>query len=631
VAKGADQGQPDGTPDKHFWTLVLGCVGVVYGDIGTSPLYAFHEAIIAAKATSFAGREAVFGVLSLIVWALLLIVTLKYVFILLRADNHGEGGIFALMALGQSVAKGSAPVILGLGIAGAAFFYGDAVITPAISVLSAVEGLKLVSPAFKDVVLPLAVVILVALFAAQSRGTAKVASFFGPVTVLWFIAIFLGGLAQIITNPDVLVALNPTYGVRFVFKHGLIGLTVLGLVFLAVTGAEALYADLGHFGRKPIQAAWLGLVLPSLVINYFGQGALILARPEAIENTFYLLYPDWALIPMVVLATAATIIASQAVITGAYSVTRQAIQLGLLPRFGITHTSEAVSGQIYMPRVNWMLLVAVLLMVLLFRSSSNLAAAYGVAVTAQMIITSLIAFFVIWRMWGWAIWQVAAVIVPLLFIEQAFFTANMLKLFEGAWVPLLMAASVGLIMVTWVRGARLLAKQTRKHEADLDWLLRRLEAKPPQRVAGTAVFFTADPTAAPTALMHNLKHNRVLHERNIILSIRTEDTPRVPRYERVIVERVSDTFIRVVARYGFMETPSVPKIFEQCRRKDLNVDMSATSFFLSRRNLKPTPKSEMPAWQDHLFVALARSAQDATTYFQIPTDRVVEVGTQVAV
>jgi KUP system potassium uptake protein len=631
VAKGADQGQPDGTPDKHFWTLVLGCVGVVYGDIGTSPLYAFHEAIIAAKATSFAGREAVFGVLSLIVWALLLIVTLKYVFILLRADNHGEGGIFALMALGQSVAKGSAPVILGLGIAGAAFFYGDAVITPAISVLSAVEGLKLVSPAFKDVVLPLAVVILVALFAAQSRGTAKVASFFGPVTVLWFIAIFLGGLAQIITNPDVLVALNPTYGVRFVFKHGLIGLTVLGLVFLAVTGAEALYADLGHFGRKPIQAAWLGLVLPSLVINYFGQGALILARPEAIENTFYLLYPDWALIPMVVLATAATIIASQAVITGAYSVTRQAIQLGLLPRFGITHTSEAVSGQIYMPRVNWMLLVAVLLMVLLFRSSSNLAAAYGVAVTAQMIITSLIAFFVIWRMWGWAIWQVAAVIVPLLFIEQAFFTANMLKLFEGAWVPLLMAASVGLIMVTWVRGARLLAKQTRKHEADLDWLLRRLEAKPPQRVAGTAVFFTADPTAAPTALMHNLKHNRILHERNIILSIKTEDTPRVPRYERVIVERVSDTFIRVVARYGFMETPSVPKIFEQCRRKDLNVDMSATSFFLSRRNLKPTPKSEMPAWQDHLFVALARSAQDATTYFQIPTDRVVEVGTQVAV
>jgi KUP system potassium uptake protein len=630
VAKGADQGPPDGTP-KQFWTLVVGCIGVVYGDIGTSPLYAFKEAINVAKATSFAGREAVFGVLSLILWALLLIVTLKYVILLLRADNHGEGGIFAIMALGQSVAKRSTPVIMGLGIAGAAFFYGDAVITPAISVLSAVEGLKLVSPAFEDLVLPLAVVILVVLFAAQSRGTAQVAIFFGPITVIWFIALFVGGLVQIVANPDVLVALNPWYGIRFLFKHGLIGFTVLGLVFLAVTGAEALYADLGHFGRKPIQIAWLGFVLPALAVNYFGQGALVLSQPETVGDTFYLLYPDWALIPMVVLATAATIIASQAVITGAFSLTRQAIQLGLLPRFGITHTSESMAGQIYLPRVNWMLLIAVLLMVLLFRSSSNLAAAYGVAVTAEMVITSLIAFFVIWRMWGWPIWQVALVIVPLLIIEQTFFAANMLKVFEGAWVPLLMAAVVGLIMVTWIRGARLLAKQTRKHEADLDWLLRRLEAKPPQRVAGTAVFFTGDPTAAPTALMHNLKHNRVLHERNIILSIRTEDVPRVPRYERVIVERVSDTFIRVIARYGFMESPSVPKIFEQCRRKDLNVDMSATSFFLSRRNLKPTPKSEMPMWQDQLFVALARSAQDATTYFHIPTDRVVEVGTQVAV
>jgi KUP system potassium uptake protein len=629
VAKGVEQ--PDDTLDKNFWPLVLGSVGVVYGDIGTSPLYAFHEAIIAAKGSSFAGREAVFGVLSLILWALLLIVTLKYVIILLRADNHGEGGTFALMALGQSVAKRSAPVLLGLGIAGASFFYGDAVITPAISVLSAVEGLKLVSPAFADIILPLAVVILVFLFAAQSRGTAAVAALFGPITLVWFLALIVGGLSYIIPNPDVLVALNPWYGVRFLFTHGLVGLTVLGLVFLAVTGAEALYADLGHFGRKPIQTAWLWLVLPALTINYFGQGALILAHPEAIENTFFLLYPDWALVPMVILATAATIIASQAVITGAYSLTRQAIQLGLLPRFGITHTSESMAGQIYLPRVNWLLLIAVLFMVLLFKSSSNLAAAYGVAVTAQMIIASLMAFFVIWRMWGWKLWQVLVLIVPLLLVEQAFFAANMLKLFEGAWVPLLMAACVGLIMVTWVRGSRLLAKQNRKNEADLDWLMRKLEAKAPHRVAGTAVFFTADPNAAPTALMHNLKHNRVLHERNIILSIRTEDTPRVPRYERVTVDRVTDTFIRVIARYGFMETPSVPKIFEQCRRKDLNVDISATSFFLSRRNLKVTPKSEMPGWQDRLFVALARSAQDATTYFQIPTDRVVEVGTQVAV
>ena len=631
VTKGAEPASTDPVHGEKYWALVIGSIGVVYGDIGTSPLYAFKEAIHAAKATSFAGREAVFGVLSLITWALLLIVTLKYVFILLRADNRGEGGIFALMALSQSVAKRSAPVIMGLGIAGAAFFYGDAVITPAISVLSAVEGLHLVSPVFDHWVLPLTVVILIGLFVVQSRGTAQVAAFFGPITVVWFIALFIGGFIHVVANPDVLVALNPLYGVKFILKHGVVGLTVLGLVFLAVTGAEALYADLGHFGRKPIQTAWLYFVLPALMMNYFGQGALVLSNPAALSSPFYLLYPEWALVPMVILATAATIIASQAVITGAFSLTRQAIQLGLLPRLGITHTSESMAGQIYMPRVNWILLIAVLFMVMLFKNSSALAAAYGVAVTAEMVITSLIAFFLIWRLWGWSVWQTALLIVPLLFIEQAFFAANMLKIFEGAWVPLLMAACVGLVMVTWVRGARLLAKQTRKNEADLDWLLRKLEAKPPHRVPGTAVFFTADPTAAPTALMHNLKHNRILHERNIILSIKTEDIPRVPRYERVTVDRVTDTFIRVVARYGFMETPSVPKILDVCRRKDLNIDMSATSFFLSRRNLKPTPKSEMPAWQDRLFVALARSAQDATTYFQIPTDRVVEVGTQVAV
>ncbi len=629
VAKGFEQ--PDGTPYQNFWPLVVGSVGVVYGDIGTSPLYAFREAVKAAKSTSFAGREAVFGVLSLILWSLLLVVTLKYVLILLRADNKGEGGMFALMALGQSVAKRSAWLIMGLGIAGASFFYGDAVITPAISVLSAIEGLTLVSPAFDRFVVPLSIVVLVALFAAQSHGTAKVASFFGPVTVLWFSVLALGGLYHVIQNPDVLVAVNPWYGIRFLTSHGLIGLTVLGLVFLAVTGAEALYADLGHFGRKPIQTAWFGLVLPALTLNYFGQGALVLQYPAALENPFYLLYPQWALIPMVILATLATIIASQAVITGAFSLTRQAIQLGLLPRFGITHTSESVSGQIYMPRVNWILLIGVLFVVVIFKSSSNLAAAYGLSVTAAMVIDTLLMFFVVWQYWKWPLWRTALIVLPLLFLEQAFLTANFLKVFEGGWVPLSLAACVGLIMVTWLRGSRLLAKQTRKNEADLDWLLRKLEAKPPHRVPGTAVFFTGDPNAAPTALMHNLKHNRVLHERNIILSIKTEDTPRVPRYERVSVDRVSDTFIRVVARYGFMETPSVPKILEQCRRKDLNVDLGATSFFLSRRNLKATPKSEMPGWQDRLFVALARSAQDATTYFQIPTDRVVEVGTQVAV
>jgi KUP system potassium uptake protein len=631
VAKGADHGTPDGVANKQFLALVIGSIGVVYGDIGTSPLYALRVAVTAAKGTSFAGREVIYGVLSLITWALLLVVTLKYVIILLRADNKGEGGMFALMALGQSVARRSTPIIMALGIAGAAFFYGDAVITPAISVLSAVEGLKLISPAFERFVVPLSILILFTLFAVQSRGTAKVASFFGPLTVLWFLALAVAGLAQIAANPGVLVALNPWYGLRFLLNNGLVGLSVLGLVFLAITGAETLYADLGHFGRKPIQAAWFSVVLPALLLNYYGQGALLLARPEALANPFFLLYPEWALPFMVVLATVATVVAAQAVISGTFSLTRQAIQLGLLPRFGITHTSEAISGQIYLPRVNWMLLIAVVIVVLAFHSSSNLAAAYGVAVTAAMVITTLLAIFVVWRYWNWPLWQTAAVMIPLLFLEQIFLTANILKVFEGGWVPLVIAGCIALVMWTWVRGSRLLAKQTRKNEADLDWLLRKLEAKPPHRVAGTAVFFTADPTAAPTALMHNLKHNRVLHERNIILSIKTEDVPRVPRYERVTVDRVTDTFIRVVARYGFMETPSVPKILESCRRKDLNIDMSATSFFLSRRNLKPTPKSEMPGWQDRLFVALARSAQDATTYFQIPTDRVVEVGTQVAV
>jgi KUP system potassium uptake protein len=631
AGQGAENGAEGSLGSRHFWTLVLGSIGVVYGDIGTSPLYAFREAVHAAKGTSIIGREAVFGVLSLIFWALMLIVTIKYVLVLLRADNRGEGGMFALMALGQSVAKRSAPLILGLGIAGASFFYGDAVITPAISVLSAIEGLKLISPAFDRVVLPLSLVVLIALFVAQSRGTAKVASFFGPITTVWFLALAVGGIVHIVDNPTVLAAINPWYGMKFLLTHGLLGLTVLGLVFLAVTGAEALYADLGHFGRKPIQTAWLGFVLPALTLNYFGQGALVLSHPDAIENPFYRLYPEWALVPMVILATMATVIACQAVITGAFSLTRQAIQLGLLPRFAIKHTSESVAGQIYLPRVNYLLLVGVVLMVILFRDSSSLASAYGVSVTATMVITSLMAFFVIWRYWGWPLWKVTLLMVPLLVIEQTFFMANILKIFEGAWVPLVIAIAVALLMYTWVRGAKLLSQITRKNEADLDWLVRKLEAKPPTRVPGTAVFLTSDVDAAPTCLMHNLKHNRVLHERNIVLSIRTEDTPRVPRHERVEVDRSSETFIKVIARYGFMETPSIPKILESCRRKDLNIDIGATSFFLSRRSLRPTPKSAMPGWQERLFIWLARSAEDATTYFQIPTDRVVEVGTQVAI
>jgi KUP system potassium uptake protein len=565
------------------------------------------------------------------VWTMLLIVTLKYVIVLLNADNKGEGGTFALMALGQSVAKRSASLILMLGVIGAAFFYGEAVLTPAISVLSAVEGLKLVAPQSDHLVLPLTAAILVLLFLLQSRGTAKVAQYFGPIMLAWFVALAAGGIVHIIDDPRVFVALNPVLGVRFILTHGMVGLVVMGLVFLAVTGAAALYADLGHFGRKPIQLSWLAMVQPALILNYFGQGALLMANPEAIDNPFYRLYPGWALIPMVVLATVATVIASQAVITGAFSFTWQAIQLGLVPRLAVRHTSASIAGQIFLPRVNQMLFVGVLIVTLTFRSSGNLAAAYGLSVTATMVVDSLMAFFVVWRCWGWPVWKTSILMVPLLQVEQAFLTANVLKIEEGGWLPLVTALAITLIMLTWVRGSASLMKATRKNEAELEWLVRKLEAKPPYRVPGTAVFLTGDPSSAPTSLMHNLKHNRVLHERNIILTIKTEDTPRVPRHERIEIDHVADRFIRVIAHYGFMETPSVPKIIEHCRRKDLNIEIAATSFFLSRRSLRPTLKSEMPRWQERLFIWLAGRAEDATEFFRIPNDRVVEVGTQVMV
>jgi KUP system potassium uptake protein len=518
-----------------------------------------------------------------------------------------------------------------LGVAGAAFFYGDAVITPAISVLSAVEGIKLIAPQTEAAIIPVTLVILAILFALQSRGTEKVARFFGPITLVWFAVLAVGGLTHIVDDVRVFHALNPLLGIQFVLSHGAVGLAVMGLIFLVVTGAEALYADLGHFGRKPIQLAWLWVVQPSLIINYFGQGALLLSDSTAIANPFYLLYPSWSLIPMLVLATVATVIASQAVITGAFSFTRQAIQLGLLPRLEIRHTSEAVAGQIYLPRINQTLFVGVLLVVLTFRSSTNLSAAYGLSVTATMVIDTLMAGIVVWRCWHWPQWKAAILIVPLLIIELAFLSANLLKIPEGGWLPLSTGGVICVIVYTWMRGSRSLARATRKSETDLEWLVRRLDTKPPVRVPGTAVFLTGDPSAAPTALLHNLKHNRVLHERNIILSIKTEEVPRVQRHQRVEISNVGNTFVRVVAHYGFMETPSVPKIVEHCRRKDLNIDISATSFFLSRRSLKTTLKSEMPPWQERLFIWLAGRAEDATEYFRIPNDRVVEVGTQVLV
>ncbi len=619
-----------------LWGLAVGSIGVVYGDIGTSPLYAFREAIIAASGPEHGvlERATVLGVMSLILWALFIIVTLKYVVILLRADNNGEGGTLTLMALASRavgrVSRAGGIVAL-LGIVSAALFYGDAVITPALSVLSAVEGVDVATPAFHEYVVPLTVVILLVLFAVQSRGTAKVAALFGPIMLIWFVAIALPGLVWIGNDPGVLWALNPFYGIDFLLQHGIVGLFTLGAVFLAVTGAEALYADLGHFGRRPIQVAWLAIVLPSLAVNYLGQGALVFAHPKAIENPFFLMYPDWALIPMVVLATVATVIASQAVITGAYSLTSQAIQLGLLPRFEVRHTSAEQAGQIYMPRVNGLLLVGVLLLVALFRSSSALASAYGIAVTGTMVVTCMMAFIVIWRMWRWSPWAAAALMVPFLVIDLTFLSANMLKVVQGGWVPLALGGVVMLVMYTWRRGSRILFAKTRRLETPLDDLVRILEKKPPQRVPGTAVFLTSDPKSAPTALMHSLKHYKVLHEKNVILSVETMHTPRVEADKRVRIEPVGSTFMRVQLRFGYMETPNIPKALAIARKLGWQFDIMSTSFFLSRRALRPAPHSGMPRWQDRLFITLARSANDATDYFQIPTDRVVEVGTQVTV
>jgi KUP system potassium uptake protein len=617
---------------NRFWLLTLGSIGVVYGDIGTSPLYALREAVSAAAGAGGAPtREAVLGVLSLILWALIVVVTLKYVVILLRADNKGEGGTLALMALAQhALGKSAGPVVL-LGIISGALFYGDAVITPALSVLSAVEGLKIVTPAFDAYVVPLTAVILIALFAAQSYGTARVAALFGPITLVWFFAIAFAGLWHIAADPSVLAAINPLYGVRFLAGHGMIGLITLGAVFLAVTGAEALYADLGHFGRLPIQTAWAAVVLPSLMLNYLGQGALVLADPKAIENPFFLMYPDWALLLMVGLATAATVIASQAVITGAYSLTQQAIQLGLLPRFEIRHTSATQVGQIYLPRVNVLLLAGVLLLVMLFRSSSALASAYGIAVTGTMVVTGLMAIVVVAKDWRWPLWGAVALIAPFLLIDLTFLGANMLKVFEGGWMPLLLGALVMVVMYTWRRGSRLLFEKTRKTEVPLEPLVASLERKPPLRVPGTAVFFTSDPSCAPTAMMHSLKHYKVLHENNVILTIEHAGVPRVDPAERVQIEPLGETFSRVRLRFGFMESPNVPKALAIARRHGWQFDIMSTSFFLSRRALKPAARSGMPRWQDRLFIGLARSANDATDYFQIPTERVVEVGTQVTI
>jgi KUP system potassium uptake protein len=576
-------------------------------------------------------RELIISILSLLIWALILTVSIKYVLILLRADNKGEGGSLTLVALTQlALGRRSLPVLM-MGMAGAALFYGDAAITPAISVLSALEGLKLVAPSFESYVLPGALAILIALFAVQSRGTGKVAAFFGPLTLLWFITMGGLGLLHIADDWEVFLAFNPYYGVAFLVTHPGTAFSILGSVCLAVTGAEALYADLGHFGRRPIRVAWGTVVFPALALNYLGQGALVLSNPDTIANPFFLLAPPWLLLPLVVLATLATIVASQAVITGAFSLTRQAIQLGLLPRLEVRFTSETHQGQIYLPRVNWLLLAAVVTLVLLFGSSSSLASAYGIAVFGTMVVTTVLACVVMSRSWGWGPVKTGLVMIPLLLIDLTFLSSNLVKLLDGGYVPLIIAGVFFLLMYTWVKGTRILFEKTRKIDVPLIELVQMLEKSPPHRVKGTAVFLTSDPDTAPAALLHNLKHNKVLHEKNVILTVRSEDIPRVEDEDRVGIEHVGDSFWRIRLSYGYMETPNIPRGLAILRKQGFKVDIMATSFFLSRRSIRPATHSGMPLWQDKVFIGLAKSASDATDFFQIPTGRVVEVGTQVTV
>jgi KUP system potassium uptake protein len=617
---------------ERFWALTLGSVGVVFGDIGTSPLYAMREALAHTKGG--ASEMAVLGVVSLVFWALVLVVTVKYVIFVMRADNKGEGGTLALMALAQRALGHRSTFIFILGICGAALFYGDGLITPAISVLSAAEGLKdapSIGQHFAPYVLPVAAGILIALFLVQSRGTAQVGRFFGPITVVWFLTLAGMGLTYIVQMPSILRGLSPYYGVHLLINNGWVGFAILGSVFLVVTGAEALYADMGHFGKAPIRAAWLGIAFPCLMLNYLGQGALVLLHPSTQANPFFLMIPKFAYWPIMALTTAATVIASQAVITGAFSMTQSAVQLGLLPRIDIRRTSETVAGQIFVPQVNTLLLVGVLALLVVFQNSSNLAAAYGIAVTGTMVITMLLAFVVARHHWKWRLGTTLLFVVPLISIDLFFLGANVLKIPQGGWFPLSFGAALMVVMWTWTRGAQILTVKARRDSIPLVELSEILKARSLSRAAGTAIFLTSDPETAPVALMHNLKHNKVLHEKNIILTIETAETPRVREKDRVRIEPVNEDFKKVIISYGFMESPNLPKALGLCRKLGLKFDIMATSFFLGRRSVVPSAQSGMPLWQDKLFIFLMKNAANPTDFYKIPPGRVVELGTQVTV
>ena len=618
-------------PSGRLLTLVVGSIGVVYGDIGTSPLYAMREALHAASRDGLTPDDVI-GVISLLIWTLVLIVTVKYVILVMRADNRGEGGTLSLVALVQQ-ALGKRPAwLLALGMVGVSLFFGDAVITPAMSVLSAVEGMTLVAPGFAPYVVPVTLTIIVVLFMVQRRGTAAVSTLFGPIMVVWFVSMAGMGLLHIGDDWTILRALNPGHAAGFLAANGLGSLIVLGSVFLAVTGGEALYADMGHFGRKPIRIAWHVLVFPSLTLSYLGQGALVLTHPEKAENPFFLMAPDWALLPLVILATAATVIASQAVISGAFSMFKQAVRMGLLPRLEILHTSETQEGQIYLPKVNRILLIGVVILVLIFGSSSDLASAYGIAVTGDMVITSILASVLFLRVWKWPVWQVAAIMLPLLSLELLFLSANATKIMAGGYVPILMAVTTCVMMWTWVRGTRHVQDQARRETVSLASMAAMLaKSSRITHVAGTAVFLTSDRDYAPSALAHNLKHNQVLHAQNLIVTVTLATEPYVKEAERVKVERLDERFVLVEMAFGYMEEPNVPRAMARLRKMGIKYDIMATSFFLSRRSFRSHKKEGLPTWQEGLFISLARSAADATSFYRLPTDRVIEIGQQIMI
>ena len=612
--------------------LTLGAIGVVYGDIGTSVLYAVKE-VFGSGHVPFT-TDNVYGVLSIIFWTLTLIVSLKYVVLVLRADNRGEGGLVAMLALASQAVKDKPWLrewMLSIGIFGTCLFYGDGVITPAISVLSAIEGLEVISSNFQGYVIPLTLLVLFCLFALQKRGTAGVGKFFGPITLTWFAVLALLGVANILNHPEILQALSPHHALGFIFRNPGTSFIILGAVVLCVTGAEALYADLGHFGKKPIRLAWFAVAMPALTLNYFGQGALLLGRPEAVKNPFYMMAPEWALMPLVVLATAATVVASQALITGAFSVTKQVIQLGYLPRLNIQHTSIRDAGQIYLPFVNWGLFVAIAMAVVLFRSSSNLAAAYGIAVTLDMLITTTLTFFVIRYGWKYPLWLCIGSTGIFFAIDATFFASNMLKLFDGGWFPLMIGAAVFLLMTTWKKGRAILNEALKTESIDLRSFLEAVFVSPPTRVPGTAVFLTAESSAVPNALLHNLKHNKVLHEQNVFVTVRSHEEPWIGMSRRLEIEALGHDCWQVIVHYGFKNDYDVPRALQLMQKQGCSLDPMTTSYFLSRDVVVPTVGSGMAPWREKLFAQMHHNASAAAEFLNLPNNAVVELGSKVAI